>query len=34
MSRVQRLKRVFRVDIETDQVSGGAVRLVASIEDP
>ena len=30
----QRLKRVFWIDIETCQHCGGAVRVIASIEDP
>jgi hypothetical protein len=30
----QRLKRVFRIDVETCQACGGAVRIIASIEDP
>jgi len=30
----QRLKRVFRVGIKTCQACGGAVKVVASIEDP
>jgi hypothetical protein len=34
MSWAQRLKRVFNIDIETCRECGGAVRIVASIEDP
>jgi len=34
MTWVQCLKRVFRIDIETSQACGSAVRVVASIEDP
>lgn len=34
MSRAQRFKRMFRIDIETCQACGGAVRIIASIEDP
>ena len=30
----QRLKRVFRIDIEVCEHCGGAVRIIASIEDP
>jgi hypothetical protein len=30
----QRLKRVFRIDIETCERCGGKVRIIASIEDP
>jgi hypothetical protein len=30
----QRLKRVFDIAIETCQACGGAVRIIASIEDP
>jgi transposase len=30
----QRLKRVFRVDIETCPHCGGSVKVIASIEDP
>jgi hypothetical protein len=30
----QRLKRVFRIDIETCERCGGRVRIIASIEDP
>jgi hypothetical protein len=34
MMWAQRLKRVFRIDIETCEHCGGAVRIIASIEDP
>ena len=34
MTWAQRLKRVFWIDIETCQHCGGAVRVIASIEDP
>ena len=34
MTWAQRLKRVFRIDIETCPACGGAVKVVASIEDP
>ena len=34
MSWAQRLKRVFMIDIETCPACGGAVRIIASIEDP
>jgi hypothetical protein len=34
MTWAQRLKRVFRIDIETCEYCGGAVRIIASIEDP
>ena len=34
MTWAQRLKRVFGIDIETCPVCGGAVRIIASIEDP
>jgi len=30
----QRLKRVFGIDIETCRACGGAVRIIARIEDP
>ena len=33
-SRDRRLKRVFKIDIETCSVCGGAMRIVACIEDP
>ncbi len=34
MSWAQRLKRVFNIDIETCQACGGAVKIIACIEDP
>jgi len=34
MTWAQRLKRVFGIDIETCSVCGGAMRIVACIEDP
>jgi hypothetical protein len=34
MTWAQRLKRVFRLDVETCQACGGAMRIIASIEDP
>jgi hypothetical protein len=34
MSWAQRLKRVFGIDIETCPACGGAVRIIASIEEP
>ena len=34
MRWMQRLKRAFRIDIETCQRCGGTVRVIASIEDP
>ncbi len=34
MSWAQRLKRVFNIDIETCPRCGGAVRVIACIEDP
>ncbi len=34
MTWAQRLKRVFNIDIETCQVCGGALRIIACIEDP
>ena len=34
MTWAQRLKRVCRVDIETCADCGGAVRIIACIEDP
>ncbi len=30
----QRLKRVFNIDIATCQTCGGALRIIACIEDP
>ena len=34
MSWAQRLKRVFKLDLETCEGCGGQVRVIASIEDP
>ena len=34
MTWAQRLKRVFGIDIETCQTCGGAMRIIACIEDP
>jgi hypothetical protein len=34
MTWAQRLKRVFNIDIETCPACGGAVRIIACIEDP
>jgi hypothetical protein len=34
MSWAQRLKRVFNIDIETCRECGGAVKVIACIEDP
>jgi hypothetical protein len=34
MTWAQRIKRVFNIDIETCQACGGAVRIIACIEDP
>ena len=34
MSWAQRLKRVFGIDIETCPTCGGAMRIIACIEDP
>ena len=34
MTWAQRLKRVFRIDVETCEQCGGAVKTIASIEDP
>ncbi len=34
MTWAQRLKRVFRIDIETCRHCGGSVKVTASIEDP
>ena len=33
MTWAQRLKRVFGIDIETCEACGGAVRIIACIED-
>jgi hypothetical protein len=34
MTWAQRLKRVFGIDIKTCPACGGAVRIIASLEDP
>lgn len=34
LNTAQRLKRVFHIDIETCSECGGAVKVIASIEDP
>ena len=34
MTWAQRLKRVFKIDILTCEHCGGAVKVIASIEDP
>ena len=34
MTWAQRLKRVFGIDIETCRACGGALRIIACIEDP
>ncbi len=34
MTWAQRLKRVFGIDIETCLACGGALRIIACIEDP
>ena len=34
MSWARRLKRVFQIDIETCECCGGAMKIIASIEDP
>ena len=34
MTWAQRLKRVFNIDIETCRACGGAVKIIACIEDP
>ena len=34
MTWARRLKRVFRIDVETCEQCGGAIRIVASIENP
>ena len=34
MTWAQRLKRVFNIDISTCDACGGAVKIIASIEDP
>ena len=34
MSWAQRLKRVFKMDVETCETCGGTMRVIASLEDP
>jgi len=34
MTWAKRLKRVFKIDIETCQYCGGAAKFIACIEDP
>ena len=34
MTWAQRLRRVFNIDLETCSECGGAVKIIASIEDP
>jgi len=34
MTWAQRLKRVFNIDVATCQACGGAVKVIACIEDP
>lgn len=34
MTWAQRLKRVFNIDIETCRACGGAMKVIACIEDP
>jgi hypothetical protein len=34
MTWAQRLKRVFNIDIKTCRACGGAVKIIACIEDP
>ena len=34
MRWAQRLKRVFRIDIESCERCGGKIRIIASIDDP
>jgi rRNA maturation protein Nop10 len=34
MRWAKRLKRVFQIDVETCPSCGGAVKIIASIEDP
>ena len=34
MTWARRLKRVFHIDIERCERCGGAVRIIASVEDP
>ena len=34
MTWAQRLRRVFNIDVETCRACGGALRVIACIEDP
>jgi hypothetical protein len=34
MTRAQRLKRVFNIDVETCRACGGTAKVIAFIEDP
>jgi len=34
MTMAQRLKRVFNIEVETCRAGGGAVRIIACIDDP
>jgi len=34
MTWAQRLKRVFHIDVETCRACGGAIRIIACVEDP
>ena len=34
MSWAQRLKRVFKIEIETCEFCGGQMKVIAAIEDP
>ena len=34
MTWAQRLKRVFKIDIETCETCGGKMKVIAAIEDP
>ena len=34
MTWAQRLKRVFKIDVETCRACGGAMRIIACIEEP
>ena len=34
MTRAQRLKRVFKIDLETCATCGGQMKVIAAIEDP
>jgi hypothetical protein len=34
MTWAQRLKRVFKIDVETSRVCGGTAKVIACIEDP